>query len=354
MVSRFENKFNLSFYIGMLTLVALSLIVIPQSAAQSTNVTEVTPSQPPLYIATTRNYIGNNNTFMLDPIKLTNFSIGKFGGSCPEEIAIYIHGYDRDQTEAGEEFNRLIMSLNHNNYTIPLIGFSWNSLPPYGTAKINAMESGQELAKFISAFKNKCPGTDIRTIAHSLGVEVVKSTLVSLDKSRQDLSLNTNNGSKIIASVHLLGAAIDNKAIANNTAFGKAIENVAERFFNLYNSQDDGLEFNLLYENGIPISRLGDSLENITLNYHPLGLVGMNGIPPKNRPSNYNETNVIKENTPISDADGDGDVEECFENFKPVIGTGDNHCGYIGFRQPFLASLIDDGAINALVTDWKK
>jgi hypothetical protein len=216
------------------------------------------------------------------------------------------------------------------------------------------MESGQELAKFISAFKNKCPGTDIRTIAHSLGVEVVKSTLVSLDKSRQDLSLNTNNGSKIIASVHLLGAAIDNKAIANNTAFGKAIENVAERFFNLYNSQDDGLEFNLLYENGIPISRLGDSLENITLNYHPLGLVGMNGIPPKNRPSNYNETNVIKEITPISDADGDGDVEECFENFKPVIGTGDNHCGYIGFRQPFLASLIDDGAINALVTDWKK
>jgi hypothetical protein len=31
---------------------------------------------------------------------------------------------------------------------------------------------------------------------------------------------------------------------------------------------------------------------------------------------------------------------------------GDNHCGYIGFRNPFAGSLIDDGAMNIVVRDW--
>lgn len=256
-----------------------------------------------------------------------------------------VSNYSNKQTEAGEEFNRLLTSLDHNNYTIPLIGFSWNSLPPYETAKINAKENGPELAKFISAFKNKCPGTDIRIVAHSLGAGLVESTLVNLDKS-------ISNNSKIITSVHLLGAAIDNKVVANNTAFGKAIENTVERFHNLYISQDDGLEFNLLYENRIPLSRLGESLENITLNYYPLGLVGIDGVPPEHIPLNYNETNVINEIPAISDADGDGNVEESFENFRPVVVEGDNHCGYIGFRQPFLPSLLDDGSINVVIKDW--
>jgi hypothetical protein len=67
-------------------------------------------------------------------------------------------------------------------------------------------------------------------------------------------------------------------------------ENTVVRFHNLYNSQDDGLEFNLLYENRIPLSRLGESLENITLNYYPLGLVGIDGVPTEHIPLNYNET----------------------------------------------------------------
>ena len=71
-------------------------------------------------------------------------------------------------------------------------------------------------------------------------------------------------------------------------------------------------------------------------------------------PENYNETNVAYEIPPISDADGDGNVEECFEKNKPVLVRGDNHCGYIGFREPFFPSLIDDGAMDVLVRDWIK
>ncbi len=47
-------------------------------------------------------------------------------------------------------------------------------------------------------------------------------------------------------------------------------------------------------------------------------------------------------------------MEECFADIKPVHIWGDNHCGYIGFRQPFTGSLIDDGAMNIVVRDWIK
>ena len=68
---------------------------------------------------------------------------------------------------------------------------------------------------------------------------------------------------------------------------------------------------------------------------------------------NYNDKNVTLELPPISDADGDGNLEECFEDiYKPVLINGDNHCGYIGFRQPFSASLIDDGVIDVVIKDF--
>jgi hypothetical protein len=45
-------------------------------------------------------------------------------------------------------------------------------------------------------------------------------------------------------------------------------------------------------------------------------------------------------------------MEECFEECSSVLVEGDNHCGYIGFRQPFSNLLLDDGAINVVVRDW--
>ena len=59
-----------------------------------------------------------------------------------------------------------------------------------------------------------------------------------------------------IASVHLLGAAINNSLIAQNTLLGNAIENIVDKFYNLYDPEDDGLTVNQLE------------------NHQPLGLVG--------------------------------------------------------------------------------
>jgi Alpha/beta hydrolase of unknown function (DUF900) len=316
--------------VEVLTIITLSILVITQSAlGQSTSIPE-TITQPPLSIFSTR----INTSF--DPIQLTqliNYTIAKFNGTCPPEIAIYIHGFNRDQSGAGEEFNRVQMSLKHNNYTIPLIGFSWISNTDWEKAKNTAKANGPELAKFIIALKkeNNCPNTNIHIIAHSLGAAVVDSTLVNLDFY---LDSKTSNNSKIIKSIHLLGAAINNKLIAKNTPFGNAIEHVVENFSNLYNSQDDGLEFNKVFEK-----------------HDPLGLIG---LPSADHPVNYNETDVADKIIALSDADGDGNLEECFEDIKPVLERGDNHCGYIGFRQPFSASLIDDGVMDMVVRDLQK
>ena len=48
---------------------------------------------------------------------------------CPSqnEVEIYIHGASNDETSANEQFNRTSMWLASNNYTIPLMGFNWNS-----------------------------------------------------------------------------------------------------------------------------------------------------------------------------------------------------------------------------------
>jgi hypothetical protein len=85
-------------------------------------------------------------------------------------------------------------------------------------------------------------------------------------------------------------------------------------------------------------------------NRQPLGLVG---AAKGTVPANYDDINVVYEIPPFSDADGDGNVEECFEDINPVKVWGDNHCGYIGLRGPFSNSLLDDGAINVVVEDWK-
>ena len=73
-----------------------------------------------------------------------------------------------------------------------------------------------------------------------------------------------------------------------------------------------------------------------------------------NVPSNYHETNVVYEIPPFSDADGDGNIEECFEDINPVKVWGDNHCGYIGFRNSTTGSFLDDGVMSIVVRDWIK
>jgi hypothetical protein len=84
--------------------------------------------------------------------------------------------------------------------------------------------------------------------------------------------------------------------------------------------------------------------------HDPLEMVG---APEGTVHPNYNDTNVANEIPPLSDADGNGNVD-CFEDFYPVKLWGDNHCGYIGIRNPSTGSFRDDGATNLVIRDWMK
>jgi Alpha/beta hydrolase of unknown function (DUF900) len=264
-----------------------------------------------------------------------NLPIAQNQTMCPKqnETVIYIHGEWADEKSAIEQSNRIAMSIKANNYELYLIGFTWDSNSAisrdgWQTAKIAAERSGLELAQFILDFKTRCKDTKIRLIAHSLGASVVNSTLVTLNNNGKWNS----NGFKI-TSIHLLGAAINNNAISRNTTLGNAIEKVVDDFYNLYDPEDNMLEY--VYSH----------IEN----RDALGLLGAQHNLPL--PRHYHERNVESELVPIPDADANGSLD-CFDSF--VLLPGDNHCGYIGYRllHPFEYLLRDDGSMDIVVQDW--
>jgi hypothetical protein len=130
-----------------------------------------------------------------------------------------------------------------------------------------------------------------------------------------------------------MAAAINNKATAANQPFGLAIQHIVNNFYNLFDPEDNMLQFSYKF----------------TEKQDPLGLLGLQVGQP--RPSKYTEHNVLFELPPYRNANGTAQPD-CLD-FSVVI-WGDNHCGYMGFRQakPFDNLLRDDGAINVVVGDW--
>lgn len=352
--------------------IALTSQSIENYLIQATTTTTTTISQP---IISTR-YNFDLNTGELNPkntstgYRTTNNIPGLQNGTeCQKEIAIYIHGIWVGPMSLENQtviFDRAAKSLTANNYTFPLIGFSWDSdtiISPNGTgwlaAKLIAKENGPKLAQFISDYKNKCQGTDIRLIAHSMGARVVLSALESLYHNQE-----WNSKHFKIKSVHLMGAAVDNEEVAksasyiiNNpsllldvrewydafgikSAYGNAIEKEVDIFYNLYNPKDKSLglpQFYKFYEQDKPLGLEGVSSSEISL------------------ASNYKEKNVQNEIPFNNDANGNRFCDLFIPNTTicAIQDIGDNHFGYVGFRDANNGMLIDDGAMNVVVKDWK-
>jgi esterase/lipase superfamily enzyme len=150
------------------------------------------PAILPLYTST-RNFFDTNTCTLLhsglspDPNASSIFN--QESNNCPNEIAIYVHGVWASEGNAKEQTERVNLSLNSLNYTIPVIGYTWDSNTPFSIddtsisqegwslAKIIANKNGSLLAKYIIDFKDNCPNSDIRILAHSLGSRVVLSSL---------------------------------------------------------------------------------------------------------------------------------------------------------------------------------
>ena len=267
---------------------------------------------------------------------------GLQSSQCPKEMVVLVHGIWVDGRiginaleDSSEIFDRARMSLAHNHYTNPLVGFSWDSNTAisidgsgWNIGKLIAKDNGPKLAQFIFDYMNTCKqhnqDTKIRLIGHSMGARVILSALESLDSNQQ---WNRNNFK--ITSVHLLGAAVDDDEVSKNilyivknpttlfilrewfdlygikSAYGKAIEDVGPRFYNLYNPQDKALGDPRLYQ-------FYDQDK-------PLGLDGaQSGIA---IPSNYIPINVEDKTAPLCDANGDGRPDFPFDS-RFEVGEG--------------------------------
>ena len=315
------------------------------------------------------------------------FDFGSIG--CSQETIIYIHGVwtAKDRADevnkkmfenAPEIFDRLRLSLETVDYKFPVIGFSWDSdteISPEGwdnAIKI-ARNNGPKLAQFVLDLQENCPQTKIRLIAHSLGARVVLSGLHALNNNE----LWKDNKFKI-ASVDLLGAAIDDDEVSKNSldvissnglksAYGKVIEKQVTHFYNLFDSEDDALEPGAIgwYFPFLSCAYLYYSCFNLLENqpvYYPyfeqdlaLGQSGsQSNISPSDKPRNYMDIPISRQIPNFADADADGECDLTFNHVCTINHIGDNHLGYVGFRDLSNNNTIkNNGAIDIVVNTFR-
>jgi len=139
------QNYPVAISILLVIVILCSSILLSSATAHPNYITDKTLS--PISEVNTR-----NKQIPFYPPAAVNFTLTKFGSGCPPEIAVYIHGYKRNDTEAKEEFNRIQTSLTHDNYRVSLVGLSWNSNVLWYTAKVIAEENGPLLQNISLVF----------------------------------------------------------------------------------------------------------------------------------------------------------------------------------------------------------
>jgi hypothetical protein len=298
--------------------------------------------------------------------------------SCPTDLAIYVHGVWAEEDEAKEQYGRVkgsyqlaLGELGHNMQSMPMLLYTWDSdtirdLQGVGwnIAKRIANDNGRFLANSIININNDCQShTGIHIIAHSLGARVVLSTLHELGTSNLK-----------IKSVHFMGAAVDDEKVSKNPSdadnsspsdngivYGMDIENHVTVFHNLFDPEDNYLQsgrtpyYYPFYENDSALGQMGADRTIVDL------------------PRNYRQENVqneLPEDHTIDFTDADGD-DQCDLNdrilgytwipvwpfFTPIWGcgidgVGDNHRGYMGFRDHSSGLIVDNGVMDIVAQHW--
>jgi predicted alpha/beta hydrolase family esterase len=298
--------------------------------------------------------------------------------SCPTNLAIYAHGVWAKEDEAKEQYGRVkdsyqlaLRELGQTMQPMPLILYTWDSDTiqdlrgvGWNIAKSIANDNGRFLANSIININNDCQSqTGIHIIAHSLGARAVLSALHELGTTNLE-----------IKSVHLMGAAADDEKVSKNPSdadnsspsdngivYGMDIENHVTVFHNLFSPEDNYLQsgrtpsYYPVYENDLALGHMGADPTIVDL------------------PRNYREENVqneLPEDQTIDFTDADGN-DECDLNdrflgytwipFPPfftafwgcgIDGVGDNHRGYMGFRDHSSDRIADNGVMDIVAQHW--
>lgn len=155
-------------------------------------------------------------------------------GDPPDELAVMVHGFRNDESDARQTFGDTADGLRATDYDSPVVGFSWDSdqsaLQWWSTTEI-ARRNGPKLAAFLDDFAGRNGGTTIRLVAHSLGAQVALSALATLRE---------RDGTRP-ASLTLLGAAVEDQKVAVDGEFGPAVAEQGGRADNFWKSDDDVL-----------------------------------------------------------------------------------------------------------------
>jgi len=161
------------------------------------------------------------------------------------EIVIMIHGLRNDKSGALAKYVIAEKRLKSLNYQHDVVGYSYDSntagvqyrstaLSALKVGVLIAKKNGKNLSKFITDVKSENPSIKIRLMGHSLGAQVILSTIQSLAKNSK------NKG--IIESVHLFGASIpanSMKPLIHGNEFQKIVN---KKIINHYSPYDDVLK----------------------------------------------------------------------------------------------------------------
>lgn len=181
-----------------------------------------------------------DNPYFLYPKKYFDDLVGS------KELVIMIHGLRNDNTGAIAKVTLAKNRLSHLGYRYPVIGFSYDSnttgahLLKYArrslrAGQIIAQKNGRNLAMFIEDFKFTSPKTKIRLMGHSLGSQVILSTIENLAKKSQ------NNG--IIESVYFFGASITSDVLSSKK-YGKLLDRIIRgKIVNYFSPSDEVLNW---------------------------------------------------------------------------------------------------------------
>ena len=180
-----------------------------------------------------------NNSYFLYPKKYFDKLIGS------KELVIMIHGLRNDNAGAIAKVMLAKNRLSGLGYHYPVIGFSYDSNTTgahlqkhakraLSAGQIIAQKNGRNLALFIEDFKSTSPQTKIRLMGHSLGSQVILSTVEYLAKK---------NHGKIIESVYFFGASITSD-VPSSKKYGKLLDKVIRgKIVNYFSPTDEVLNW---------------------------------------------------------------------------------------------------------------
>lgn len=261
---RAVTRMPVNLMVGWMGLVAFCLVATATVTAQSAN---ELPGNADTPIVSTRGHFDTETRNLKEGISPTSYQVlgdvpGLAGNTCPPRLITFVHGYDKDETDAIESFN-----IAEESLVDPVVGVSWDSETGFWLSPFNfwdatdiADRNGRKLAQFLVDYADQCPGTGLHLVGHSLGARMVLRTV----------DVFYQRGGPKVDTVQLIGAAVEDDIFARFDLI-EPVEVKVGRFVNYFNRRDDTLRWALF------------GLLDI-----PLGQQGING----DMPANYSEVDV--------------------------------------------------------------